>query len=169
MPSPNKSKEGTKKPSAIIHRVVLGIAALIDVAGIAWLLTNDVPKMALRRGLKVDSMMIGILVVYLVVLVAINVIGIVRITQVMSDAEKANAARKSRLTQIGELLLLVGLMSVLVGAFILAPGTAAWLLVLALVLMLVGGVLATMGLSRTATKFALLHAPRKASADTPVA
>ena len=166
MPNPKKSKEGAKKPSAIIHRVVLGIAALIDVAGIAWLLTNDVPKMALRRGLKVDSMMVGILVVYLVALVAINVIGIVRITQVMSDAEKADAARKSRLTQLGELLLLVGLMSVLVGAFILAPGTAAWLVVLALVLILAGGALATVGLSRTATKFALLHAPRKTSNNT---
>lgn len=164
MPSLRKPSEGKKGPSTIPHRVILGIAALVDAAGIAWLLTNDVPKMALRRGLRIDGMMVGLMVAYLVALVAINVIGIVRITRISSDPSAADEARKSRVTQLGEMLLLVGLMAVLVGAFLLAPGTAVWLVILSLVLILLGGVLVAVGLSRTATKFALVRAPRKTTA-----
>ena len=146
--------------ATIIHKVVLGLFAALDLGLAAWLLTHDVTRLAFRRGLSVDGTIVACMVAYLVALAAINVFGIVRVASV-SDRERAMRLRESRLTGMGEMILFAGVLMILVGVLILAPGVMAWLILLALALIAAGGILAAVGLNRSVLKAAIVAEARK--------
>lgn len=119
------------------------------------LLTNDVSKIASRRGIAIDGTILGFAVAYCILLVLIHCFGIYRIASA-SDPKRETQLRDSKLTGIGEMILFVGLLMVLVGFLIIGPGIATWTILLALVLVVIGGLFVAVGINETALKAALV-------------
>lgn len=148
------ARNGNGGSPTLIHKVILGAISAIDVLGIVWLLTHDVTKLASRRGIAIDGTIIAVAVAYCVVLAAIHLLGIFRVSSV-DDPEKAAGLRRSKLTGMGEMILFAGLLMILVGILILGPGVAVWSVLLALVLVFLGGLLVAVGINRSVLKAAI--------------
>lgn len=144
-----------KGTSTLIHKIILGIFATLDIGAIVMLLTHDVTKIASRRGIAIDGTLIAFAVAYCLALAAIHVIGIFRVASA-SDPRKAAELRESRLTGMGEMLLFTGLLMVLVAILLTGPGMAVWVILLAMLMVVVGGVLIAIGINRTVLKAALV-------------
>jgi len=139
----------------LIHKVILGAVGVIDIGAIIWILTNDVTKMASRRGIAVDGTIIAFAVIYCAILAGIHCFGIFRVASA-SDPQKAAEMKESRLTGLGEMILFAGLLTVLVGILVLGPGVATWSILLALVMIALGGIAIAVGINRSVLKASIV-------------
>lgn len=143
-----------KGAPTLIHKIILGVFGALDIGAIIMLLTNDMTKIASRRGINIDGTIIGVVVAYLILLAIIHVLGIVRVASA-SDPENETKLRESKLTGLGEMILFTGLLAILVGILIVGPGVSTWLILFACGLIALGGLLVAIGLNRTVLKAAL--------------
>lgn len=144
----------------LIHKVILGAIGAVDVGAIIWILANDVTKIAARRGLAVDGTVIALAVIYCAALAGIHFFGIFRVASV-SDPQRAAELKESRLTGLGEMILFAGLLTVLVGILVLGPGVAVWSILLALVMIALGGIAVAVGINRSVLKAAIVALGRR--------
>lgn len=161
MPNMKKKTQGSTSSLTMPHRILLGVVAAVDAYGIFWLLTHEVTKMASRKGIIISQNLVWFAVAYLVVLIAINAFGIFRITRLTNDSQAAAKARAGRLNPLSELILFAGMLTMLVGILLLAPGTAVWLVIVSLVLIILGGIVTAFGIVQTSTRFALAALRRR--------
>ena len=141
--------------STLVHKIILGVLGALDIGTIILMLTNDVTKVASRRGIVIDGTIIGFAVVYCLVLAAIHIFGVFQVSSA-SDSHKASQLRESKLTGMGEMILFTGLLMILVAVLITAPGVAVWSILVAMFLAVVGGIFVAVGINRTVLKAALI-------------